>query len=74
MHSAELETLDQMLGGDLRLEAISKLFPSSGAFEQGVLGLLSCGDVVLLTVATETKCHSGVGESYSPPIFTNEKT
>jgi hypothetical protein len=50
MYSSELETLDQLLGGDLPLEVISKLFLSREAFEKGILGLLSCGDVVLLTV------------------------
>jgi hypothetical protein len=51
MYSSELETLDQLLGGDLRLEVISKLFPSREAFEQGIRGLLSCGDVILVNHA-----------------------
>jgi hypothetical protein len=49
MHSAELETLDQLLGGDLRLEAISKLFFQRG-IRAGCVGTLVLGDVVLLTV------------------------
>lgn len=51
--SAELETLDQLQGGDLRLEIIFKLFPSPEAFMQGVRGLLECGDVVLVTEEAE---------------------
>jgi hypothetical protein len=46
--SPELETLDQLLGGDLPLEVIRNLYPDEEAFRQGVLGLLSCGDVCLL--------------------------
>ena len=45
--SPELETLDQLLGGDLRLEVVAQFFPSHEEFEMGVIGLLSCGDVVL---------------------------
>ena len=47
--SAELETLDQLAGGDLRLSIIRGLYPDDSAFTLGVLGLLSCGDVRLLT-------------------------
>jgi hypothetical protein len=47
MHSAELETLDQLLGGDLRLGMIAALFPSREEFSRGVMGLLSSGDVIL---------------------------
>ena len=46
--SPELETLDQLHGGDLKLEIVAKLYPSQEAFECGVLGLLSCRDVRLL--------------------------
>ena len=49
MYSSELETLDQLLGGDVRLEVISKLYPSREAFERGIPGLLSGGDVVLVS-------------------------
>ena len=45
--SPELETLDQLTGGDLSLKAIRQLFPSDEEFSRGVLGLLSCGDVTL---------------------------
>lgn len=45
--SPELETLDQLQGGDLSLEVVAKLFPSFDDFRRGVQGLLSSGDVVL---------------------------
>jgi hypothetical protein len=45
--SAELETLDQLLGGDLSLTVIRNLYPDEEGFRQGVLGLLSSGDVRL---------------------------
>jgi hypothetical protein len=44
----ELETLDQLLGGDLPLRVIRDLYPDADRFKRGVLGLLSCGDVRLL--------------------------
>jgi len=44
----ELETLDQLLGGDLPLSVVRNVYPDSEAFRRGVLGLLSCGDVCLL--------------------------
>lgn len=47
--SAELEVLDQLQGGDLGLEVVARLFPSTAAFTQGVRGLLECHDVVLTT-------------------------
>jgi hypothetical protein len=48
--SAELETLDQLLGGELPLAVIRNLYPDVDAFTRGVLGLLSSGDVCLLMV------------------------
>ena len=45
--SPELETLDQLQGGDLSLELVAKLFPSFDDFRRGVQGMLSSGDVVL---------------------------
>jgi hypothetical protein len=48
--SSELETLDQLLGGDLPLTVIQAFYPDAGAFRQGVFGLLSSGDVRLLTI------------------------
>jgi hypothetical protein len=43
MSSPELETLDQLLGGDLPLTTIRELYPNDAAFLQGVLGLLKSG-------------------------------
>jgi hypothetical protein len=48
MYAPELETLDQLLGGDMPLTVIAKLYSSAEAFRKGVTGLLSCGDVLLL--------------------------
>src|SRR6516162_6958108 len=48
MLSPELETLDQLLGGDLPLTVIATLYSTPEAFHKGVQGLLSCGDVLLL--------------------------
>lgn len=45
--SPELETLDQLLGGNLPLSAIRRLYPNDAAFLQGLFGLLSNGDVRL---------------------------
>jgi hypothetical protein len=45
----ELETLDQLLGGDLPLKVAQDLYPDAHHFRLGVLGLLSCGDIRLLT-------------------------
>lgn len=49
MLSPELETLDQLVGGDLQLPIIRRLYPDTQAFMRGVLGLLSSGDVCLIT-------------------------
>ncbi len=48
--SAELETLDQLLGGVLSLAVIRNLYPDGDAFRRGVFGLLSSGDVCLMMV------------------------
>jgi hypothetical protein len=48
--SPELETLDQLQGGDLPLKVVEALYPDAEAFRKGVLGLLSAGDVRLLTI------------------------
>jgi len=48
MWAPELETLDQLLGGDMSVTVIAKLYPTPEAFRKGILALLSCGDVVLL--------------------------
>ena len=47
--SPELETLDQLLGGQLALSIIRNVYPDDEAFRQGVHGLLNTGDVRLLT-------------------------
>lgn len=46
----ELETLDQLLCGDLPLKVIQELYPDADHFRRAVLGLLSCGDVRLLSM------------------------
>lgn len=51
--SPELETLDQLLGGDLPLQVIRGLYPDAKAFSGGVLALLRNGDVQLLLDGTE---------------------
>ena len=48
--SAELETLDQLLGGVLSLAVIRNLYPDGESFRRGVFGLLSSDDVCLLMV------------------------
>lgn len=47
--SPELETLDQLLGGELTLRIIANGYPDAYAFMRGVHSLLSGGDVRLLT-------------------------
>ena len=47
--SPELETLDQLLGSDLSLAVVLRLYPDARAFKLGVLGLIACGDVCLLS-------------------------
>jgi len=51
MYTPELETLDQLLGGDMPLTVIATLYSTADAFHKGVQGLLSCGDVLLLDAA-----------------------
>jgi hypothetical protein len=48
--SPELETLDQLLGSDLLLVIVLRLYPDTAAFKRGVLGLITGGDVWLLTI------------------------
>jgi hypothetical protein len=48
--SPELETLDQLLASDLTLTIVRKLYPDAESFKSGVLGLLSSGDVRILTM------------------------
>ena len=49
MYSPEMETLDQLLGGDMPLTVIRGIYPDEASFLRGVLALLSSGDVRLLT-------------------------
>lgn len=47
--SPELETLDQLLSGELPLSVVCKLYPDVDTFLSGVHGLLKSGEVRLLT-------------------------
>lgn len=49
----ELETLDQLDGGDLRLTIIREVYPDADHFLRGVHGLLQNGDVRLLEAGSE---------------------
>lgn len=53
MYSPELETLDQLLGGDMPVSVIARVFPSSESCREGLLGLLHEGDVILLNAHDE---------------------
>jgi hypothetical protein len=46
--SPELETLDQLLGGDLSAAVVLGLYADAAAFRRGAGALLKCGDVALL--------------------------
>jgi hypothetical protein len=47
MGPPELETLDQLLCGDMPLSVIRSLYPDDAAFMSGLFGLLNSGDVRL---------------------------
>ena len=47
--SLELETLDQLLGGDMRLDIVRKVWPDDERFVVGIKALVVAGDVLLLT-------------------------
>ena len=49
----QLETLDQLLGGDMPLSMIRHLFADHSVFEAGIIGLLNDGDVRLLSAYKE---------------------
>lgn len=49
----QLETLDQLLGGDMPLSVIQQLYVDQQAFETGVLGLLNGGDARLISASHE---------------------
>ena len=55
--SPELETLDQLQGGDLPLAMIAGLYPDYDAFMRGLMGLLTCGDVRLIHYGAEVPRH-----------------
>ena len=42
--SPELETLDQLLSGELPLSVVCKLYPDVDTFLSGVYGLLKSGE------------------------------
>lgn len=67
-YSTELETLDQLLGGDLPLSAIRTLFPNDDRFLDGVRSLLAEGEVRLITVEGR-----GVQEWETRTLFGNHK-
>ena len=46
--SLELETLDQLLGGQMPVAVIRLIFPSDERFQQAMLGLLAGGDIELV--------------------------
>ncbi len=46
--SPELETLDQLLGGDLALSIVRGLFPDAERFRRGITAMLDTGEVTLL--------------------------
>jgi hypothetical protein len=45
--SPELETLDQLLGGELPLFVIRPLFSDDERFLRGILALLNAGDITI---------------------------
>jgi hypothetical protein len=51
--SLELETLDQLLGGDMPLAVIRGLYPDDETFAVGIHALLRNGDVRLFCEETE---------------------
>ena len=51
--SAELETLDQLLGGDMPLQIIRGVYPDDKTFAIGIHALLRNGDVRLFFQGTE---------------------
>ena len=48
--SPELETLDQLLGSNLSLAVILRLYPDATSFKRGVLGLITAGGACLVTI------------------------
>ena len=50
--SLELETLDQLCGGDMPLSVIRQIFADGRHFERAILAMLDDGDVRLLRNGT----------------------
>lgn len=46
--SPELETLDQLLGGDMPLAVIRRVYSDAAHFSRGLAGLLAAGEVSLV--------------------------
>lgn len=45
--SPEMETLDQLLGGEMRLNVVRRIYDADASFMRGILALLQSGDVRL---------------------------
>lgn len=48
MYPPELDTLDQLLGGDMTLNTIRRIFPSDHRFQKAILAMLHEGEIRLL--------------------------
>lgn len=70
--SPELETLDQLLGGELSLAVIRNLYPDNDAFRRGVFGLLSSGDVCLSMVDQTIVSSNRWRELFVDGVFMND--
>jgi hypothetical protein len=46
--SPELETFDQLLGGDLPLAVVRSIFPDGDRFVRAILAMLECKELRLL--------------------------
>jgi hypothetical protein len=55
--SPELETLDQLLGGDLTLALIRSFFEDEKRFAQAITAMLNAGEVRMLAI-DGTELHS----------------
>ena len=72
--SPELETLDQLQGGDLPLVVVRDFFSDHDSFARGVAGLLAGGDVKLIHHGSEarscewTSLLSSVGQKDGPVL------
>ena len=68
--SPELDTLDQLLGGDLPLAAVRWVYPDAARFARGLGGLLAAGDVRLVAAggaAVPAWRWRAVLAAYPPP-------